>query len=109
MLARVLGFGRRPFDSLSEQEILALAVSSDAGAAFRERTRLELQDTIWQTADLMYANVGKALQVLREAIPAGQGRLTHINVAQIVDPGSPFSAPQPQDNLLGKKKSLQMI
>jgi rubrerythrin len=29
MLARVLGFGRRPFDSLSEQEILALAISSE--------------------------------------------------------------------------------
>lgn len=29
MLSRVLGFGRRPFDSLSEQEILALAISSE--------------------------------------------------------------------------------
>jgi len=29
MLARVLGFGRRSFDSLSEQEILALAISSE--------------------------------------------------------------------------------
>jgi rubrerythrin len=29
MLARVLGFGRRPFESLSEQEILALAISSE--------------------------------------------------------------------------------
>lgn len=37
MLARVLGFGRRPFDSLSEQEILALAVSSeeDDGRIYR--------------------------------------------------------------------------
>jgi len=29
MLSRVLGFGRRPFGSLSEQEILALAISSE--------------------------------------------------------------------------------
>ena len=29
MLSRVLGFGRRRFDSLSEQEILALAISSE--------------------------------------------------------------------------------
>ncbi|MBS3649103.1 rubrerythrin family protein [Pseudaminobacter sp. 19-2017] len=29
MLARVLGFGRRSFDSLSEQEVLALAISSE--------------------------------------------------------------------------------
>jgi erythrin-vacuolar iron transport family protein len=29
MLARVLGFGRRTFDSLTEQEILALAISSE--------------------------------------------------------------------------------
>ncbi|QFU14942.1 iron exporter MbfA [Microvirga thermotolerans] len=29
MLARVFSFGRRPFDSLSEQEILALAISSE--------------------------------------------------------------------------------
>ena len=29
MLSRVFGFGRRPFDSLSEQEILALAISSE--------------------------------------------------------------------------------
>ena len=37
MLARVLGFGRRPFSSLSEQEILALAISSeeDDGRIYR--------------------------------------------------------------------------
>ena len=37
MLARVLGFGRRSFDSLSEQEILALAISSeeDDGRIYR--------------------------------------------------------------------------
>lgn len=37
MLSRVLGFGRRPFDSLSEQEILALAISSeeDDGRIYR--------------------------------------------------------------------------
>ncbi|RJG46731.1 iron exporter MbfA [Mesorhizobium sp. DCY119] len=29
MLSRVFGFGRRPFESLSEQEILALAISSE--------------------------------------------------------------------------------
>jgi hypothetical protein len=29
MLSRVLGFGRRRFDSLSEQEVLALAISSE--------------------------------------------------------------------------------
>jgi rubrerythrin len=29
MLSRVFGFGRRAFDSLSEQEILALAISSE--------------------------------------------------------------------------------
>jgi erythrin-vacuolar iron transport family protein len=29
MLSRVFGFGRRSFDSLSEQEILALAISSE--------------------------------------------------------------------------------
>src|SRR5687767_7993476 len=29
MLSRVFGFGRRPFDTLSEQEILALAISSE--------------------------------------------------------------------------------
>src|SRR6185369_16203106 len=29
MLSRVLGFGRRSFDSLSEQEILALAISNE--------------------------------------------------------------------------------
>ncbi|MCO5081711.1 MAG: rubrerythrin family protein [Rhizobiaceae bacterium] len=29
MLLRVFGFGRRPFDSLSEQEMLALAISSE--------------------------------------------------------------------------------
>ena len=29
MLSRVFGFGRRPFSSLSEQEILALAISSE--------------------------------------------------------------------------------
>lgn len=29
MLARILGFGRRSFDSLSEQEVLALAISSE--------------------------------------------------------------------------------
>jgi rubrerythrin len=29
MLSRVFGFGRRPFDSLSEQEVLALAISSE--------------------------------------------------------------------------------
>ncbi len=37
MLSRVLGFGRRRFDSLSEQEILALAISSeeDDGRIYR--------------------------------------------------------------------------
>ena len=37
MLSRVLGLGRRPFDSLSEQEILALAISSeeDDGRIYR--------------------------------------------------------------------------
>ena len=37
MLSRVLGFGRRSFDSLSEQEILALAISSeeDDGRIYR--------------------------------------------------------------------------
>lgn len=37
MLSRVLGFGRRPFDSLSEQEMLALAISSeeDDGRIYR--------------------------------------------------------------------------
>jgi erythrin-vacuolar iron transport family protein len=37
MLARVFGFGRRPFDTLSEQEILALAISSeeDDGRIYR--------------------------------------------------------------------------
>ena len=37
MLSRVFGFGRRPFDSLSEQEILALAISSeeDDGRIYR--------------------------------------------------------------------------
>ncbi|MBC7282950.1 MAG: rubrerythrin family protein, partial [Hoeflea sp.] len=29
MLSRLTGFNRRPFDSLSEQEILALAISSE--------------------------------------------------------------------------------
>ncbi len=29
MLSRVFGFGRRPFDSLTEQEVLALAISSE--------------------------------------------------------------------------------
>ena len=29
MLSRVFGFGRRSFDSLSEQEVLALAISSE--------------------------------------------------------------------------------
>ena len=29
MLSRVFGFGRRSFDSLGEQEILALAISSE--------------------------------------------------------------------------------
>jgi len=37
MLSRVFGFGRRSFDSLSEQEILALAISSeeDDGRIYR--------------------------------------------------------------------------
>ncbi|MDW6025589.1 ferritin family protein [Mesorhizobium sp. BAC0120] len=37
MLSRVFGFGRRPFSSLSEQEILALAISSeeDDGRIYR--------------------------------------------------------------------------
>ena len=37
MLARVFGFGRRSFDSLSEQEVLALAISSeeDDGRIYR--------------------------------------------------------------------------
>ncbi len=37
MLSRVFGLGRRPFDSLSEQEILALAISSeeDDGRIYR--------------------------------------------------------------------------
>ncbi len=37
MLSRVFGFGRRPFDSLDEQEILALAISSeeDDGRIYR--------------------------------------------------------------------------
>ncbi|RUX01401.1 rubrerythrin family protein [Mesorhizobium sp. M8A.F.Ca.ET.208.01.1.1] len=37
MLSRVFGFGRRPFESLSEQEILALAISSeeDDGRIYR--------------------------------------------------------------------------
>ncbi len=37
MLSRVLGFGRRRFDSLSEQEVLALAISSeeDDGRIYR--------------------------------------------------------------------------
>jgi hypothetical protein len=37
MLSRVFGFGRRPFDSLSEQEIIALAISSeeDDGRIYR--------------------------------------------------------------------------
>jgi rubrerythrin len=37
MLSRVFGFGRRPFDTLSEQEILALAISSeeDDGRIYR--------------------------------------------------------------------------
>jgi rubrerythrin len=37
MLSRVFGFGRRPFDSLTEQEILALAISSeeDDGRIYR--------------------------------------------------------------------------
>lgn len=37
MLSRVLGLGRRAFDTLSEQEILALAISSeeDDGRIYR--------------------------------------------------------------------------
>ena len=37
MLSRVFGFDRRPFESLSEQEILALAISSeeDDGRIYR--------------------------------------------------------------------------
>src|SRR4029079_7906771 len=37
MLSRVFGFGRRPFSSLTEQEILALAISSeeDDGRIYR--------------------------------------------------------------------------
>ena len=37
MLSRVFGFNRRPFDSLCEQEILALAISSeeDDGRIYR--------------------------------------------------------------------------
>ena len=37
MLSRVFGFGRRPFSTLSEQEILALAISSeeDDGRIYR--------------------------------------------------------------------------
>ena len=37
MLSRVFGFGRRSFDSLSEQEVLALAISSeeDDGRIYR--------------------------------------------------------------------------
>src|SRR5690606_31596271 len=37
MLSRVFGFGRRSFDSLTEQEILALAISSeeDDGRIYR--------------------------------------------------------------------------
>ncbi len=37
MLSRVFGFGRRPFDTLSEQEMLALAISSeeDDGRIYR--------------------------------------------------------------------------
>ena len=37
MLSRVFGFGRRSFESLSEQEILALAISSeeDDGRIYR--------------------------------------------------------------------------
>ncbi|MBN9251663.1 MAG: rubrerythrin family protein, partial [Mesorhizobium sp.] len=37
MLSRVFGFGRRSFDTLSEQEILALAISSeeDDGRIYR--------------------------------------------------------------------------
>ena len=124
-----------------------VVISSDAGAVFRERTTLELQDTIWQAADIMYANVGKALrgvhdsspkaffispgifvgsegevaeptqyaihydtqkmlqdlpedarQALRDALPAGQGRLTQINVAQMIFPKSPFQTPSTEAN-----------
>ena len=46
MLSRILGFTRRPFTSLSEQEILALAISSEEDDALsaeeRARARREM-------------------------------------------------------------------
>jgi rubrerythrin len=51
MLSRVLGFGRRPFDSLSEQEILALAISSEEDDARIYRAYADgLRDQFAQSA-----------------------------------------------------------
>ncbi|RUX03784.1 rubrerythrin family protein, partial [Mesorhizobium sp. M8A.F.Ca.ET.059.01.1.1] len=56
MLSRVFGFGRRPFESLSEQEILALAISSeeDDGRIYRAYAD-GLAETFPQSAKLFEA------------------------------------------------------
>ncbi|WP_445502628.1 iron exporter MbfA [Microvirga sp. G4-2] len=51
MLSRVFGFDRRPFDSLSEQEILALAISSEEDDARIYRSYAEgLRESFPQSA-----------------------------------------------------------
>jgi len=51
MLSRVFGFNRRPFDSLSEQEVLALAISSEEDDARIYRSYAEgLRDAYPQSA-----------------------------------------------------------
>lgn len=51
MLSRVFGFGRRAFDSLSEQEILALAISSEEDDARIYRSYADgLRETFPQSA-----------------------------------------------------------
>src|SRR5690606_8657403 len=53
MLSRVLGFGRRPFDSLSEQEMLALAISSEEDDARIYRAYADgLRDDFPQSAKI---------------------------------------------------------
>jgi rubrerythrin len=53
MLSRVFGFGRRSFDSLSEQEILALAISSEEDDARIYRAYAEgLRDSFPHSADM---------------------------------------------------------
>ena len=72
MLANILGFGRRPFDSLSEQEILALAISSEEDDARIYRAYAEgLRDQFPQSA--------KVFEEMAEEEDRHRGRLIELH------------------------------